>query len=128
MAKWTAVDQSQNLYQCTVTIANGASESEAINLGGRAWGMVILPAGWTAAKLGMKVGLTSGGTFYGPVKDQAGALVLATVAASDAIALPQGDNHVWGPFVKLVSCDASGVAVNQGADRVLTLLVRTMHQ
>jgi len=128
MAKWTAVEQSQNLYQCTVTIAATASESEAFNLGGRALCLVVYPSGWDPASVGLKVSMTKAGTYTGILRNQAGDFLLMEAGADYPIVLPQGDDHVWGPWAKLVSCDSAGAAVVQSADRVITLYSRTMHQ
>lgn len=106
--------------QGTFTIPNGAALTPAIAMGGMAGGVVSMPAGWTAAKLGIQHCASSTGTFQ-PLYDAAGALVEMTVAAAGDYVLPDG---VFGcAFIKLWSENA-GAGVNQLADRAITITLK----
>ena len=105
----------------TVTILNGAALSQAISMADYALGSIILPAAWTAASISFKVCDSNGGTFV-PLKVAAGTICEITVAASGAYPLP----------AELLSCayfkvwsETSGSDVTQGADRILTLMLKS---
>lgn len=102
-------------------IANGGSLSAAVQLNGLFGEAIIMPAAWTAAGLSFAACATQGGTFL-PLVDVTGVELTLVVAASTRIVLPQGliRSHNW---IKLQS-GTSAAAVNQGADRTLTLLTR----
>lgn len=104
----------------TVTIANGASLSGILELGGGILTGMILPAAWTAAGITFQ-GSVDGTNFYN-LYDEFGAEITLTVDASRYIRLNPTDNYSI-PYMKLRS-GTSGSAVNQGADRILTLIIR----
>jgi hypothetical protein len=110
---------SQAVETTTVTIANGASLSGAVDLGGRKLVAIIMPDAWTAASLTFQ-GSVDGTNFFN-VYDGATERTLA-VAANYYSALNIAD---WVGFrwVKIRSGTA-GTAVNQAAERVLTLVVQ----
>ena len=110
---------SQAVETTTVTIANGASLSGAVDLGGRKLVAIIMPGTWTAAGLTFQ-GSVDGTNFFN-VYDGATERQL-TVAANYYSALNIAD---WVGFrwVKVRSGTA-GSAVNQAAERVLTLVVQ----
>jgi len=99
----------------TAIIANGAAVSGEIDVRGRTFAAVHLPAAWTAAELGLKAATASGGTF-GSVYDQDGALYSVEVAANRVVKL---DATVLAGlrYIKLWSQDGSGSDANQGAAR-----------
>ena len=110
---------SQMVETTTVTIANGASLSGAVDLKGRKLVAIIMPATWTAASL----------TFQGSVNDTDYFNVYdgatersATVAASYYSSLDIGD-WIGFRYIKIRSGTAAS-AVNQGGARVLTLVVQ----
>tara|TARA_X000001382_G_scaffold97453_1_gene71815 strand:- start:99 stop:452 length:354 start_codon:yes stop_codon:yes gene_type:complete len=110
---------SQALETQTVTIANGASLSGSVDLGGRKLCAIIMPAAWTSAAITFQASM-DGSTFY-DVYDAAvernvsvGASYYSALAIADYI----GIRHL-----KLRS-GTSGSAVNQSADRVITLVLQ----
>jgi hypothetical protein len=105
----------------TVTIANGAALSNAIDLGDGELYAIFMPAGWTAAAVTFAAATSLAGT-YNLVENAAGTeLSLATPGASDVITLdPEAFRGLR--FIKIRSGTA-GTPVNQGAERVITLAV-----
>lgn len=106
----------------TVTIANGASLSGAADLGtGRLVG-IIMPASWTSAALTFQANADAGATFYDVYDDATERTITASgAAASRFLSLPLSD---WlGVRGLKVRSGTSASPVNQGADRVITLVV-----
>ena len=109
----------------TVEIAAGEAESGVINLTQYASGLVILPAAWTAADLGIKVCGSDGGTFV-PLKDMSNAygtdVSIDGPVASAAYPIP-----VWAfpaQYVKLWSHNGEGTDTDQEAKRTLTVFLK----
>lgn len=103
------------------TILNGAALSGVVNMQDYAMGLIITPAAWTAASISFKVCDLPGGTFV-PLKVAAGTVCEITVAASGAYPLP----------AELLSCayfqvwsETGSSDVNQGADRIMTLMLKS---
>lgn len=110
---------SQAVETTTVTIANGASLSGAVDLGGRKLVAIIMPDAWTAAGLTFQ-GSVDGTNFFN-VYDGATERAL-TVSASYYSAFNIAD---WVGFRWIkVRSGTAGSAVNQAAERVLTLVVQ----
>lgn len=110
----------------TVEIAQGAAESEPIDMRDYAAGLVIMPAAWTAADLGVKVSDSENGTFV-PLKDEQNKfgtdVNIDGPATSTAYPIP-----VWAfpaRWVKLWSHDGTGNSVTQGAKRTLTIMLKS---
>jgi hypothetical protein len=110
---------SQTVETTTVTIANGASLSGAVDLKGRKLVAIIMPASWTAASLTFQGSVND--TDYFNVYDGATERALI-VAASYYSALNIGD-WVGFRYLKIRSGTAAS-AVNQGGARVITLVVQ----
>lgn len=109
----------ENLYAQQVTIAAGASESEAVPTQGHALVAVVMPAVWTAANIAPKAGVSPTALqFVG------GDTVQQVAKALAARIVPFPTDAVFGPFLSIASVDDTGAAVNQVADRVLILLFR----
>lgn len=120
----------------TVTIANGASLSEAIDLGEQySLSAIQLPAAWTAASLSIEgsvhptilpPGSTEPGTplrntlTYTAVTDAAGAQITYTVAADKIVSIPKGTLDGIR-YIKLRS-GTTAAAVVQGAARTINLV------
>lgn len=103
----------------TAVIANGASLSGAVDLGGRKLVAIIMPGTWTAASLTFQ-GSVDGTNFFN-VYDGATERAL-TVAANYYSALAIGD---WVGFRWLkIRSGTAGTPVNQAAERTLTLVVQ----
>lgn len=104
----------------TVTIANGASLSGALSVGGRLVGAIIMPSAWTTAVLTFQA--SDDGTTFRNVYDEYGAEY--TVQAS-------ADRHIVLDPAKLSGCQylqirsgTSGAAVNQGGSRSIKIELR----
>lgn len=103
-----------------VVIANGESLSGAIGLGNQSPVLLIMPAAWTTADVTLQ-GSQDGST-YNDIYDRNGNEYTITAAAARLILLDVADipSVRW---LKLRS-GTTGTAVNQGAERTLTLVVR----
>jgi hypothetical protein len=93
-----------------VTIAQTASASSAVTLGGLSLIGLVLPAVFeaTTAKIGFQV--SADGSTYNDLKDADGTLVQISVAATNtvkAVHLDAPDFAPW-PFVKLVAYASDG--------------------
>ena len=104
----------------TVVIASGASLSGAVDLGGRKLAAIVMPSGWDAA--GMTFQASPDGVTYYNVYDGATERGL-TVAADYYSALNVSSGWVGIRWLKIRSGTA-GSAVNQTAERTLTLVVQ----
>ncbi len=105
----------------TVTIANAASTSEALHLGGLAIFGVVMPAAWTTAKISFDVSVD--GTTYQHLYDSSGSEVTADVEAGTSYVFELSQAALLMPWrwVKVRS-GVAGAFVNQGGARTLTLL------
>lgn len=119
------VDFCENLYKETVVIPAGGSACEPIFTEGRALVGIQMPGVWTAAKIGFEASV-DGSTFQ-TAKDNTGALLESSAAASVFIAFPV-DSAIFAPFLKVKSTApaGTGVAEVQAADRTLTLIFRRL--
>lgn len=104
----------------TVTIANGQSLSGALNIASRNFFGVIMPASWTAASLTFQ-GSFDGTTFY-DLYDENGIEVSFTVSASRYVIISTPAKFLGLKKLKIRS-GTSGTPVNQGADRVIGVIV-----
>ena len=104
----------------TVTIASGQSLSSSVQLNGGFVEGFYMPAGWDAAVVSFLVSETDAN--YVPLIDALGVEMQIAVAAGRAIQLPLGSLHGWN-WLQLRS-GTSGAAVNQTANRTLTLITR----
>lgn len=102
------------------TIPNGEALSEWLDLGERRLAGLIMPAGWTAAAISFDVSPDQGATYF-PLFDESNAEVSLTVAAGRAHAFPVSRMIGWN-YIRLRS-GLSGAPVNQGAARVLRVMV-----
>lgn len=102
------------------TISSGTSLSPEVDLRGNVLVGIIMPQFWGAAGLSFQASDTSGGTYWVVDKDDGTELTL-TVSASRHIVIDPS-RYIMGPYIKLRS-GTSAATVNQGADRVIKLLV-----
>lgn len=110
-----------SLVQTQVTIANGGSLSAAVPIGDKVPVGIVMPSAWTAAGLTFQVS-ADGGSTWNNMYDAAGTEVALTVAASRYIPI---DPNVWIGINHIkIRSGTSGSPVNQGADRILTLVSR----
>lgn len=104
----------------TATIANGASLSGAIDCGTARLATIIIPSGWTTANLTFQT--SPDGVTYNDRYDNVGGEYTITVGgASRSIMVPLSD-FLGVRFIKVRS-GTSAAAVNQGAQRDLTLVL-----
>lgn len=111
------------LATVSATIANGASLSGVVDIGeGRVLCAIDMPADWTAANLTFQASTASDGT-YDNLYDQYG--TEKTVTAAEDRYIPLDDPAFWlgVRYVKVRSGTAAS-AVNQGAERVITLVTK----
>ena len=120
-----AVGGTRRRTSVTATIASGAALSDAIDVRAYGAGIVIMPAAWTAADLGIQVCATATGTFV-PLLDTSNGygtdVSVDAVAAGKAYPLP--DYIFAASYIKLWSHNGSGVAVNQDAARTFTVMLK----
>jgi hypothetical protein len=101
-----------------VTILNGTALSGVLSFYESAYGIIHMPAVWTAADIGFQVASELEGPFL-PLYDSAGALVeISSPAADQAHAVPT--EVLAARFIMLWS-QTGGADTNQGADRALSM-------
>lgn len=106
----------------TVTILSGASISDVIPTGARVPIGIVMPAAWTAANLTFQAS-ADGGTTWVNLYTSDGTELTVTASTSRYITL---DPNTWVGVNHLkIRSGTSGSAVNQSADRALTLVTRT---
>jgi hypothetical protein len=85
-----------------------------------------MPAAWTAADLGVKVCDTIDGTFV-KLADRSNGygtdVSIDAVAADTAYPIPPFAFAF--PYIQLWSSDGAGADTNQGADRIITVLLKS---
>ncbi|MDB2415442.1 hypothetical protein N9W34_06695 [Rickettsiales bacterium] len=106
----------------SATIASSESLSDVIDLSGTTLSGYVMPASWTAADITFSV--SADGTNFNDLYDQFGNEVNHTVDASRFIALLPSD-FAGIRYLKIRS-GTSGTPVNQGAERVITLVARAV--
>jgi hypothetical protein len=107
----------------TATIASGASLSGAVCLGSGVLCAIQMPAGWDAADLTFQVSDDRGSTWKEYDDDTGTAVSVISPAAGKRLELSGFKSVV---FLKVRS-GTSSVAVNQTADRTLTLITRKFY-
>lgn len=110
-----------NQYAST-TIANGQSESAAIDLDGFILGAVLLPATWTAANLTILA--SHDGATWLPVYDRGGTEYVITAASGRWVTVTREATESFR-HVKLRS-GVVATPVNQGAARLIHLALVTV--
>lgn len=104
----------------SVTIANGASLSDALNIASRNFFGIIMPATWTTAVMTFQ-GSYDGTTYYN-LYDDAGDEVTFTVDASRYVIITSPAKFLGLKKLKIRS-GTSGSAVNQGGARTIGVIV-----
>ncbi|MES0207922.1 hypothetical protein NKJ93_02330 [Mesorhizobium sp. M0028] len=106
----------------TALIANGGSLSAAVDLGGLHLVGIVMPAAWTAASMTFSVSVD--GENFADLYAPDGTEYALTVVAAHHVYLDMG---VFAGFnsIKFRS-GTGGSAVNQGADRTLTVISRSL--
>ena len=109
----------------SITIANGASVTELLDLNGHVAIGIIMPAAWTTAALTVEVsadGTTFNGLAYNDLSSQCNKI--ASPVASSAYALDLAGMLPYR-FVRLRS-GTTASPVNQGAERSITVITRPL--
>lgn len=113
------------LVSADVTIASGGTASSIFDTNGMWIEAVRIPAGWTAATLGLEIGANATTTTMKPVYKQGEAT--ATLYTE---AVTTGGHHPMDPkaslggrYVRLISGNTT-TSVAQAADRVITVVLR----
>lgn len=108
-----------------VTILSGAAVSAEVPMGAMTLSGILMPAAWTAAGLAFDVTLDDGVSWH-PLFDDAGnECVVTNPAAGNFIVLKALPSYVMRGINALrVLSGTHSVAVNQGADRIITLIGR----
>lgn len=101
------------------TISNGTALSTAIDLDITRPFAFVLPAAWTAANLTFQVSLD--GTTWCNLFDDAGTEVTVVALVSQYVVIANPAKWLGVRFLKIRS-GTSGAAVNQGADRIVTVV------
>src|SRR5712692_5814070 len=119
MPTFSAPDQNGPLVTASVTISNGAALSPAVDLTQYSLVGLVMPSGWTAANLTFQ-GSADNNNFF-DVYDSGSEVNVGSAAASRYI--------VFNPtafaglrFLKVRS-GTGATPVNQGADRIITLVL-----
>jgi hypothetical protein len=107
-----------------VTIASGTALSPSIGIGIKTLVGISMPSGWTTAALTFQI--SPDGVIFQEYVDATGAaaITVATPAANTFIAISSGQFD--GVNQLKVRSGTVGTPVNQGADRVIGLVVRTV--
>jgi hypothetical protein len=120
------VDLVRRTAVVTLTIAQTAALSDAVDMTDYAGGEILMSGDWTAADLGAQLSDTLGGT-YATLKDSSNAygidVSIDGPVASAAYPIPP----FWfgAHFLKLHSHNGSGTNTNQAAARSIKLLLKS---
>lgn len=110
-----------SLEAIPVTIANGQSLSDAVDLGDKVLCAIQMPDAWTTASLTLQASYD--GVTFADVS-AGGEYEVSSVAASKFLLLHTSYVFTGIRYLKIRS-GTSGTPVNQGADRTLQLMVRS---
>jgi hypothetical protein len=103
-------------YSFPIIIPNGTALSNTISFYEYGYGILHMPAGWTAANIGFQIASELDGTFL-PLYDDTGAIVeIASPAVDQAMRVPV--EVLAARYVKAWS-QTGGADTNQGAERAL---------
>lgn len=121
-----AVAGSRRSTKVNPVIASGAYLSDAIDIRVYASGVVMMPAAWTTADLGIYVCDTEDGTFQ-PLLDSSGEygvdVNIDGAAAGKSYLLPV--NIFSAQYIKLWSTNGAGEDTNQEAERTFTVMLKS---
>lgn len=109
----------------SATIANGASVSAAIDLLSTALLDILMPAAWTAAALTVEVSADNS-TWYSLVYDENGLQINSWSSPVAGAAYTVAALGMLGFRYIRMRSGTGAVPVNQGADRVFTLITRPL--
>lgn len=109
-----------------VTILSGASLSNAALVGDQVFIGLQMPAAWSAASLSFQISYDNGLTFH-DLYDDSGTEVVLSPASPAGKYLAITPDPFNGITLLKIRSGATGAAVNQAADRVLTVISRKFH-
>lgn len=120
------VSVSQPRATVNATIANGTSESGTVDLFGTSILGFIAPAAWTAAALNIETSVDGTNWVTAGLFDSAGAAVSSwsSITAGAGYSVDPVAMLAWR-YIRLRS-GTTGTPVNQGADRVFTIVTRPL--
>ena len=113
-----------NAKPVNITILSGASLSDVADIRGVQLVSIIMPAAWTAADLSFQS--SEDNVTFNDVYDEYDVETFFNAGASRFIGLKDNLNILIGANYLKVRSGSTSAAVNQGADRVITLLVRPL--
>ena len=108
-----------------VTFADSASLSSVFNMSGAANLQVIMPAAWTAARLGFHVSDSYGGTYVPLKKGSDDSLIQLQTGSTSTAYTATPDDVAAIKFAKLFSSNSTGVAVVQTAARTVKVILKS---
>lgn len=112
----------------TVTIANGASLSDAFDMRGYAIAYIEIPGTWTAANLGIVSAEALAGTYQAVgARDRYGTRdVISGIQTSELCLYEAPPAWAGAHFAKLISLNTgTGAAENQGGDRTIRVFLKS---
>lgn len=109
----------------TATISSGASLSNAVNLGGLRLFGFIMPSSWTTAALTILASFDNGSTYVTMESVYDGSEITYAVSPPGYYPLP--NPQIFAAVTNLkVQSGTSALPVNQGADRTIQLVLRSI--
>jgi len=108
--------------EVTTSIANGAALSSAVNTADHEYGIILMPAAWTAASIGFQISYDNS-TYYKLYDHDGNLLQVDSPAASGAYQIPNA--AMTARYMKLWSQNGSGTNTNQAAARTVKLLLKS---
>lgn len=109
----------------TTTITNGTALSGAVALGEQVLVGIQMSAAWTSASLSFQISIDGGTTWLDLYDDSGTEVTLSPTSPAGKFLAISPDPFAGAVFLKVRS-GTTGTPVNQGADRVLTLLTRKL--
>lgn len=118
------VSVPERVFTKTVTIADSASLSGAIDLGDYTLCGIIVPSGWSTATISFAASDSLAGTYY-PVYSSSGAeVVTGSITGGTAVWVALDPADFAGIRYLKVRSGTSAAATNQSGGDTLTLVVR----
>lgn len=108
----------------TVTITSGTAVSGNLNMGAKVLSAIIIPAAWTAAALSFQTSDDNGSTWYDVYDDGGTELTIASAAVVAGRRISVDPSAYAGIDCIRLRSGTTASPVNQGADRIITLVYR----
>jgi len=118
---------ARNKSVASITIASGASLSGAVNLGDKVLCAIILSAAWTAAALSFQASEDNGVTWKDMFDDGGQEVTIPTAGAVAGQRISIDPAMFGGVDMIKVRSGLTAAAVNQAADRILTVVSRKFY-